>query len=388
MRLAILASHPIQYQAPIFRLLARRVNLTVFYAHRANQTDQATAGFGVGFEWDIDLLSGYEHEFMDNVSRNPGLDYFGGCDTPSIQTKLADGQYTVLFVMGWHLKCFLQGVWAAKRLGLPVIVRGDSHLNTPRSLIKRLGKMLLYPIALRSFNAALYVGKHSRRYWTYYKYPKKRLFFSPHCVDNQWFAERATEDAGVSLRRKHGIGDNDRVVLFAGKLVPFKRPLDLIAAVALLANQLPNLTVLIAGSGPLSKDVADMAMQKGVKLVQLGFCNQSEMPVAYAAADALVLPSQGEETWGLVANEALACRLPIVVSDACGCAADLAADAVAGRVYSMGDVEALADAIADLFANIPDPQTIFCKASGYSLEEAVKGIEQALAAVSSEGSLA
>ena len=100
MRLAILASHPIQYQAPIFRLLAGRVNLTVFYAHRANQTDQATAGFGVGFDWDIDLLSGYEHEFMDNVSRNPGLDHFGGCDTPSIQTKLADGNYTVHWAKG------------------------------------------------------------------------------------------------------------------------------------------------------------------------------------------------------------------------------------------------------------------------------------------------
>ena len=130
-----------------------------------------------------------------------------------------------------------------------------------------------------------------------------------------------------------------------------------------------------------------MATQKGVKLVQLGFCNQSEMPVAYAAADALVLPSQGEETWGLVANEALACRLPIVVSDACGCAADLAADSVAGRVYSMGDVEELANAIADLFANFPRSQTIFCKAADYSLEEAVKGIVQALEAVSNEGSL-
>ena len=66
MRLAILASHPIQYQAPVFRLLAGRVNLTVFYAHRASQIDQAKAGFGLGFDWDIELQYG---EVFDSMCR-------------------------------------------------------------------------------------------------------------------------------------------------------------------------------------------------------------------------------------------------------------------------------------------------------------------------------
>ena len=73
MRLAIVASHPIQYHAPLFRELAKRVDLTVFFAHRATPADQAKAGFGVDFDWDIDLLSGYEHVFLHNVARNPGL---------------------------------------------------------------------------------------------------------------------------------------------------------------------------------------------------------------------------------------------------------------------------------------------------------------------------
>ena len=122
MHLAVVASHPIQYHAPLFRELARRLDLTVFYAHRATPVDQARAGFGVGFEWDIDLLSGYEHAFLRNLAKRPGLDRFGGCDTPEIGARLAEGRFDAVLVPGWHLKTYLQAGLAAKRLGLPVFV--------------------------------------------------------------------------------------------------------------------------------------------------------------------------------------------------------------------------------------------------------------------------
>ncbi len=382
LHLAILASHPIQYQAPLFRQLAQHYHLTVFFAHTATREDQSNAGFGVPFDWDIDLLAGYDHAFLDNVSRQPGLEHFGGCDTPSIGAKLAAGNFTTLFVMGWHFKSFLQGIWAAKRLGLAVIVRGDSHLQTPRNAAKRVIKRMLYPFALRRFDAALYVGDRSRRYWTHYGYPQERLFFSPHCVDNAWFAERATEEARRRLRLRHNIAPDATVLLFVGKLTLCKRPLDLISAAAALQSTLPMLTVLIAGAGTLAHELSVAAAEQDVQLVQLGFCNQSEMPAAYAAADLLVLPSEGE-TWGLVANEALACGLPIIVSDACGCAADLAADGSAGRVFPMGNVAALADCISSVLARPPTNAAIARKASDYSLARAAQGIEAALDWISS-----
>jgi hypothetical protein len=61
MRLAVIASHPIQYQAPLFRALSRQIELKVFFAHRATTADQSHAGFGVNFDWDLDLLSGYQY---------------------------------------------------------------------------------------------------------------------------------------------------------------------------------------------------------------------------------------------------------------------------------------------------------------------------------------
>ena len=373
-RLAVLASHPVQYYAPLFRELAKAVDLHVFYAHRASPTEQARAGFGTPFEWDVDLTSGYAHTFLENVARRPGADRFSGCDTPQIGRHLREGRFKALLVMGWHLKTYLQGTFAAKHLGIPVMVRGDSQLHSPRSHLKRGLKLLVYPRLLRLFDAALYVGQRSRGYYGHFGYPADRLFFSPHCVDTAWFCARATAEERQRLRAMYKIAPETTVLLFAGKLVPFKRPVDLVMAAAKCRARAVRAEVMVAGSGELEPSLVDMAASSGVRLHLLGFRNQSEMPAAYAAADCLVLPSDGRETWGLVANEALACGRPIVVSSSCGCAPDLARDGNVGRTFPVGDTAALADAIGALAASRPCPSAIATLSRTYSLEAAVAGI--------------
>jgi glycosyltransferase involved in cell wall biosynthesis len=377
MRLAFVTSHPIQYYAPLFRALAKQLDVVVFFAHRATPSDQAKAGFGVQFDWDVDLLSGYAHEFLHNVATRPALDRFSGCDTPDIGEHLRRGRFDAVLVQGWHLKSFLQSVLAAKVQGVPVLMRGDSQLDTPRSVLKRATKSAIYPAFLRLFDAALYVGERSRAYWMHYGYPASRLFFSPHCVDADWFAARATAQARADLRMRLGIGSEEKVVLFAGKLVPFKRPTDVVAALARMKAERRDLSLLIAGTGPLESEISAAARTANVQIHMLGFCNQSVMPLAYAAADVLVLPSDGRETWGLVANEALACGRPIVLSDAVGSGPDLAADGSAGRVFSVGDIGALARAIADVLANPPTPAAIAAKSAAFSVEQAAAGIVRA-----------
>jgi glycosyltransferase involved in cell wall biosynthesis len=378
MRLAIVASHPIQYYTPVFRELAQRLEIKVFYAHRATSEDQAKAGFGVGFNWDIDLLSGYKHTFLQNVAEWPGLDHFSGCDTPEIGSQLAEGHFNAVLILGWRLKSFWQTIFAAKRLRLPLLARGDSHLETPRSALKKCAKAVTYPAFLRLFDAALYVGKRSRAYWTHYRYPSTRLYFSPHCVDTEWFADRATAASRDELRARLGIAFDANVVLFVGKLVHFKRPLDLVAAAALMKTAGHEIVVLVAGAGPLETELAIAARANGITIHLLGFRNQSEMPAIYAASDVLVLPSDGRETWGLVANEALACGRPIVLADTVGAAPDLAADEVAGRVFPLGDIDALVGALRGITTNRPSLQAINQKSKAYGLAAAVDGIEAAV----------
>lgn len=381
-RLAVISSHPIQYYAPLFRALAQQLDLTVFFAHKATPEDQARAGFGTPFDWDINLTSGYRHYFLDNVAVSPGVHHFNGCDTPKLGKHLRFGRFDALLVTGWHLKVYIQGLIEAKRLGLPILVRGDSHLGTPRSSIKRGAKALVYPPFLKMFDSALYVGERSRAYYRHYGYPDDRLFFSPHSVDTKWFAALATYAARVEMRARLGIGQRTHVALFAGKLLPFKRPLDLIDAAALMRERGIELEVLVAGDGELRSEMAKRAEDAGVTMHLLGFCNQSEMPAVYAAADCLVLPSDGRETWGMVVNEALACGRPVIVSDACGCAPDLALDGTAGRQFPMADIEALSRSLVAILRAPPAQCSITAISDRYSLTGASQGVIAALASIS------
>ena len=156
----------------------------VFYAHKQTAKGQAEAGFGVEFEWDIPLLEGYPHRFLKNVSQRPGLEWFGGCDCPEIGAILREGGFTHVLLIGWHKKVFWQAFWAAKKAGIQVLSRGDSHLGKQRNPLKIITKEILYRILLPCFDAHLYVGQRNFAYLRHYGVPKDHLFFSPHFVDN------------------------------------------------------------------------------------------------------------------------------------------------------------------------------------------------------------
>jgi glycosyltransferase involved in cell wall biosynthesis len=380
MRLAVAVSHPVQYYAPLFNALATRCDLHVFYGQQLAPEQQGAEGFRAAFTWDVDLLSGYASTTLRNVSRIPGTESFANCDAPEIGARLREGGFDCVLVMGWYLKYYIQALLAAKRLRLPVLVRGDSHLGTARSALKRGIQAFINPIFLRLFDGALYVGQKSRAFYEHYRYPAHRLFFSPHCVDNDWFAALATAEARARIRSSCGIAPETFVVLFAGKLLAFKGPLDVIAAATICRARGRAVEVMVAGSGEVDAEMRARADLTGIPLHMLGFCNQTQMPPVYAAADALVLPSEGE-TWGLVANEALACGRPVIVSDTCGCAPDLAADGAAGRIVPLGNIEALAGAIAGVMDQPPRASDIRARADRYSVARAVDGIIEGAEAV-------
>jgi glycosyltransferase involved in cell wall biosynthesis len=102
------------------------------------------------------------------------------------------------------------------------------------------------------------------------------------------------------------------------------------------------------------------------------------MPACYAACDVLVLPSTRRETWGLVANEALACGRPIIVSDAAGCAPDLAADGVVGRIFPLGNYQKLSEAIAAVRDQPPTFEAIQRRSHAYNIDAACDGVLTAL----------
>jgi len=344
MKLAVVASHPVQYYAPLFRELSSQIDLVVFYAHNPSPQQQSDAGFGTAFEWDVDLLSGYNFHFLINKSSKPNTSAFRGCDTPEVGSHLVREKFDAVLVMGWHLMCFWQALIACKLHGIPILVRGDSQLSTPRRPLWNTAKEYVYPHLLRLFDGILYVGANNKEYLDHYRYPPERQFYSPHCVDVDWFRKHAGSTVRAAMRSSLGIPEGFVNILFAGRLVEFKRPGDVLLAASLLQKHIP-VCVTIAGSGELEESLKELAQRHSLRIHYLGFCNQSQMPAVYACADVLVLPSSGRETWGLVCNEALACGTPIVVSDEVGCAPDVMTFDKIAKNFPIGDVDALAEAI-------------------------------------------
>jgi glycosyltransferase involved in cell wall biosynthesis len=388
-RLAIVATHPIQYHAKWYRLLAAHPELEihVYYCHRATPSEQANAGFGVEFDWDVPLLSEYPFSFLKNVAGDPGPGRFGGFDTPEIKGIIRRQEYDAVMVNGWNYKSAWQAIRACWKSGTKVLVRSDSHLHTQRGLLIRIAKAAVYPRFVSRFDGCLAVGKWSREYFLRYGAKAERVFLVPHAADNGFFsceAERA-RPVRSELRKKWGLDPEAIVFAFSGKFIEKKRPMDFVRAVDLAARRYSRIQGFMIGDGALRPACEEYVRNHGAPVSFAGFLNQSQIPSAYAVCDALVLPSDGGETWGLVVNEAMACGLPAIVSDQVGCGPDLIVPGKTGSTFPMGQVEGLASQMLQMADNPARLAEMGAQAAGminnYSPAEAVDNLIGCLKAI-------
>lgn len=315
------------------------LDVEVLYCHLASAKDQGEAGFGVEFEWDVPLLEGYPRRILNNRAKSPSVSRFSGINTPELGPMLVQNKYDAVLVLGWHYHSAWQAFRACWRNRIPVMARSDSHLRTPRRRLLRLAKWLPYRLFVSRLDACLSVGRWSSDYFEHYGACKEKIFVVPHTIDAAWF------EGGLKGRRERAKGreargfEPDQVVfLFVGKFVPFKRPADFVRAVATAARSGLRVAGLMVGDGPLRGACEELAAREGAPIHFAGFLNQTALVGAYSWGDALILPSQGTETWGLVVNEAMACGLPCLVSDQVGSGPDLVVSGETGHIFRMGDV--------------------------------------------------
>jgi glycosyltransferase involved in cell wall biosynthesis len=377
-RLAILLSHPTQYYSPWFRWMRRHTALRfrVFYLWDFGITVRRDAQFGASFQWDTDLLSGYDWELVPNTSPDPGTHHFRGLRNPALIGRLRRWKPEALLAFGYNWSSMLRAIGWCRLHGVPLIFRGDSHFigrAAPRG-IRALALRLLY----RQFAAFAYVGAANRRYFAALGVPDRKLYFAPHCVDASQFdpSVPAVAQAAAQLRSTWGADDGAQpladpergrgtgtlaapertlVVLFAGKLVPAKQPMPLLEAFLELAP--PNALLVFVGEGEDKAALqARAAAQAGARVRFMPFANQSEMPARYLAADLMVLPSRGHyETWGLAVNEAMCLGTPCLVSDRVGCREDLITEGETGWSFRVEDPAGLKRALAAALGDLADP---------------------------------
>jgi glycosyltransferase involved in cell wall biosynthesis len=384
MRLAIVLSHPVQYYSPWFRFLATNGfdGLRVFYLWDGGVTEQLDRGFGVNVKWDVPLLEGYDHEFVPNRSRRPGTSGWRGLDNPTLSGRLAAFKPDAILLFGYNYLTHYRLLFSKKRRQIPILFRGDSHRLVGENGLRARLRQRWISFICRRFAAFLYVGQANKTYFQLHGVPEQRLFFCPHAVDNARFFSEAENAKAEAARWKTSLGipSSRRVILFAGKFEPKKRPRDLVAAFK--QARLENTTLLLVGSGEQEKILrADAAGQPDI--VFAPFQNQTQMPRTYMAGNVFVLPSFGRgETWGLAVSEAMCMSRPVIVSNHVGCAQDLVQPRRNGLVFPAGDVAALTSALREIFVN-PGQLEIWGARSreiiqGYDYEHATQGLRAAL----------
>jgi len=395
-RLAYVVSHPIQYQAPLLRRIAQEpdIDLQVFFGSDFSVRAYDDRGFGVAVKWDVPLLEGYRHQFLpalrDNGAAGPMAPISRG-----LLRRLRGrhgAPFDALWVHGYATVNALHAIVAAKSLGIPVLLRAESWAGDhPRTWATLAAKRLFFNILRPMIDGALAIGTLNAAYWRHYLGAGFPIFSMPYAVDNAYFQQRSEAAAAgrTDFQASLGLDPARPVILFASKLQSRKHCDHLIEAYLKFtapAGPTPPPYLLIVGDGEqrpvLEQQVKQAGREDDIRF--LGFRNQSELPRFFDLASVFVLPSR-HEPWGLIVNEVMNAGRAVIVSSEAGCQPDLVTDGMEGCVFPAGNVDALADALHRVFRT---PETApamgeraLQRIRTWSFEEDVRGLRQALAAV-------
>lgn len=348
MKLAIVITHPIQYYAPMFRLLTERGNITlkVFYTWERG-AEKFDVGFGKSFEWDIPLLEGYDHTFIsNNGNMKKG---FRDVKNPRLTHEIAAWKPDAVLVYGWNYRSHLRAM-RHFRGKAKVMFRGDSTLLDESGGIKGMLKKKILKWVYKPVDIALYVGAHNKRYFLEYGLKEHQLIFAPHSIDNQRFITetQAHIDYREQLLETLRIPPHAKKILFTGKLQSKKNPALLIQAVMQMND--PDVHLVMVGDGEQEQLLKNISARHE-NIHFLPFQNQSMMPAVYRLGDIFCLPSQGPgETWGLALNEAMACGKAVLASDKTGGAIDLIKNGVNGYIFESNNLQDLVNKLMTMIS--------------------------------------
>ena len=382
-KLAIVTTHPIQYNAPWFQLLAERqkIDLKVFYTWSQSEKSVIDRNFGKEISWDIPLLKDYNYEFVKNISNKPGSHHFFGIDCPELKKRIENYSPDTILVFGWNFKSHFN-VMRHFKGKVPIWFRGDSTLldETPGLKIRLRRQVLKF--VYRYVDKALYVGSANKQYFKKHGLKDNQLIFAPHAIDNDRFMEDSKFNESVQVWRKElNLNANDIVVVFAGKLEPKKQPEFLLKAVqkANKSRKIP-VKIVFVGSGSLDQSLK-AAAGDDANINFLPFQNQSQMPAVYRLGNVLCLPSKGPgETWGLALNEAMASGTAIIATEKVGSVYDIIEDKGNGYIFAHDNLNELTNIIQSLeFSSLVEMgEKSRIKIQKWSFQNLVSNIENAL----------
>jgi glycosyltransferase involved in cell wall biosynthesis len=341
-RLAIVVTHPIQYFSHVYRQLAafEDLEVKVFYGARIGLERYHDPGFGIELAWDCDLLGGFDHEFLPGAESVKQLTWraLGRVEVTGALTRF---QPDAVLLHGYSHPLVLRAWRWALRNGRRSLLFGDGNgrHELAKPLPIRLAKRVLLSPVVSSMTWTLSLGEANDLYWDLLGVDRAKVQWAPLYLPSPEVTlppGSAYERARSEVRALLKISDRDVLVMYSGKMVYWKRAIDLVHAV----DRCDRLVGLYVGDGPCRAQYESAAKSSRHHFV--GFANVSALAKYYAAADVLCHPAE-REPYGLVIAEAAAAGLPIVTSKIVG-AFGVGSHGQPGRNalgFDSGDVESM-----------------------------------------------
>jgi len=344
-RLVILTEIIAPYRIPVFNALAARAEVDLHVIFLA-ETDPGLR------QWQV-----YRDEIRFSCqvlkSYRSRLGRFNVLLTRGVSAALRARNPEAILSGGYNYPAMWQAQRWARRRGIAFLLWSESNtLDARRNIWGVEAAKRRFIHACQSY---VVPGTSAAAYLQTFGIAQESIFIAPNAVDVQRFsngAEQARQDPGLRLR----LGLPRRYLLYVGRFVRAKGVFDLLTAYATLPEGTRReVGLVLAGDGEEFEELRRRSREihPGV-VVFPGFLQRNELPAFYALAEALVFPTHSDP-WGLVVNEAMACGLPVIVSEVAGCVADLVRDGENGYIVGVSRPEALSQAI-DHLLNAPEVQ--------------------------------
>lgn len=356
-RLGIVFTHPTQHHAPLWRKLNEQpdIEVTVFYLCNENQSS-GDRELGSTEPWDVDLLSGYTHHFLKTWTGKTATATTKGLLNPALGSQLIPQNFDAVFLPSFYTLSYRLAVLLCKLRGIPVIMQNDATIitDTRQSRLRRIAISALYPWMYGLADSWIASGDHNEIYLRYYGVPKEKIVRGCYPVDRDRYDRTIANSQTEIQQLNEQLSWNENTILygFAGKYIDRKNPFEFIDAVVQAHQRDPRVRGVLIGGGELQPKIDRRLASLNGEVINVGFVNQSKLPLYYAALDVFVLPSKSDPH-PLVVSEAMAAGCPAILSDRCGNWGyrDTVQHRYNGLVYPCGSVSALTDAIVTL-ANV------------------------------------
>lgn len=241
--------------------------------------------------------------------------------------------------------------WCTRNRRIQILLSESKYDDSPRVWWKEQWKKWKH---VRHFDGALVGGQKHAAYLQQLGMPKDRIFCGYDVVDTTYLSDqvdRIRKQSDTSVRPD--LIPRNPYILAVNRFIPRKNLNTLISAFASVAKTAVEAwDLVLLGSGEQEDILKAKARQLGLqdRIHFPGFASYEDIPAWYAYASAFVHPALSEQ-WGLVVNEAMAAKLPILLSNACGCHPDLLEEGKNGFSFSPLDQADLADQISVIMSS-------------------------------------